>query len=136
MLLQPLWVEDLVTSLTWALDDDDTCNQTYEIGGPEYLTFAQIVKTVSAAIGIHRTLVPVRPPYLRALTVFLEHTLPGLPISVYWLDYLASNHTAPLDTLPHTFNLMPARFSQRLAYLRGQNWRLSLVRTVMGKRPA
>ena len=35
-LLQPVWVEDLVTCLIWALDNDLTVNQTYSVGGPEY----------------------------------------------------------------------------------------------------
>lgn len=131
MLLQPLWVEDLVTCLTWALDDESTRNQTYEIGGPEYLTFRDILQAILSEIGAHRNLVSMRPPYLRGLTVFLENLFPGLPVSVYWLDYLASNHTCRLDTLPHTFNLMPARFSQRLAYLRGKHWRISLLRTLL-----
>src|SRR5690554_4093579 len=42
VLLQPLWVEDLVTCLVWALDDPDTRNRTFEVGGPEYLTFSQV----------------------------------------------------------------------------------------------
>jgi len=130
-LLQPLWIEDLVTCMTWALDDESTRNQTYEIGGPEYLTFMQILEIVMDVIGIQRTLLHLRPPYLRALTVLLEQLFPGLPVSVYWLDYLASNHTCALDTLPHVFNLMPARFSQRLDYLKGQNWRRSLVRALL-----
>lgn len=130
-LLQPLWIEDLVTCMTWALDDESTRNQTYEIGGPEYLTFMQILEIVMDVIGIQRTLLHLRPPYLRALTVLLEQLFPGLPVSVYWLDYLASNHTCALDTLPHVFNLMPARFSQRLDYLVGQNWRRSLVRALL-----
>lgn len=129
-LLQPLWVEDLVTCLVWSLDFPHTRSQTYNIGGPEYLSFKSIVETVSEAIGIKRTLLSLRPPYLRGLTVLFEHTLPGLPVSVYWLDYLAANHTCTLDALPQAFNLMPARFSQRLAYLKGQNWRLSLLRSI------
>src|SRR5918996_6148311 len=32
-LLQPLWVEDLVTCLTWALQNPEMVNQTYEVGG-------------------------------------------------------------------------------------------------------
>lgn len=134
MLLQPLWVEDLVTCLTWALEDDSTRNQTYEIGGPEYLTFREVVQTVLAETGMRRSLVSMRPPYLRGLTVFLENIFPGLPVSVFWLDYLASNHTCSLDGLPHIFNLMPARFSQRLAYLKGKNWRLSLLRSLLRRR--
>ncbi len=130
VLLQPLWVEDLVTCMTWALDDPASRNQTYELGGPEYIPFTQIIAPVMEALRIRRTLLPLQPPYLRAITVFLEHMLPGLPVSVYWLDYLAANHTCALNTLPHAFNLMPARLSQRLGYLQGRNWRLSLLRAL------
>jgi uncharacterized protein YbjT (DUF2867 family) len=134
-LLQPLWVEDLITCLVWSLDYPKTRNQTYEIGGPEYLSFHQIVEEINQVMGIRRRIVPMRPPYLRGLTVILDQILPGLPISVYWLDYLAANHTCSLDTLPNTFNLMPARFSQRLAYLKGDNWRRAMFRGLF-RRPA
>jgi hypothetical protein len=114
--------------MVWSMDDPRTRNQTYEIGGPEYLTFKQIIELVNQALGIRRRLISMRPPYLRGFTVLLDHALPSLPISVYWLDYLAANHTCSLDTLPHSFNLMPARFSQRLAYLHGENWRRAMLK--------
>ncbi len=115
--LQPLWVEDLVTCLTWALQDPDSLNRTYDIGGPEYLSFRQIVELVMQASGQRRLLLSMPPPYLRWLTMFLESMFPRLPVSVYWLDYMAVNRTTALDTMPRAFNLMPARISQRLAYL-------------------
>lgn len=131
VLLQPIWVEDLATCLVWALEDPDTRGRMLEVGGPEYLSFRQIVETVMETLGLRRRLVSMRPAYLRWLTVVLESMFPSLPISTYWLDYLAVNRTCALDTVPRIFNLMPSRFSQRLAYLRGQNWRSSLRRTLM-----
>lgn len=117
-LLQPLWIDDLIACLVWALDDSATLNQTYEIGGVEYLKFRQIVETILATIGERRWLVDISPPYVRALTVFLESAFPSSPFSAYWLDYLAANRTAALDTLPRQFHIMPARFSPaQLAYL-------------------
>lgn len=132
-LLQPLWVEDLATCLTWALDGDETRNQMFEIGGPEYLTFNQLLQTLMEAMHLQRRLLHVRPPYLRAATVFLENLVRRTPISVYWLDYLATNRTCALDSVPRAFNLMPVRLSQRLAYLAGRNWRSELVRTIAGR---
>lgn len=131
ILLQPLWVEDLATCLTWALDEDLTLNQTFEIGGPEYLTFNQIVGEVMSALRITRRLVHVQPPYLRGLTVFLETFLPAVPVSVYWLDYLAANRICALDTIPRIFNLVPVRFPQRLAYLKGMAWRKIALRGIL-----
>jgi NADH dehydrogenase len=133
-LVQPLWVEDLATCLTWALDDENTRNQTIELGGPEYITFNEIVQIVMQTIGIQRRVMHVRPPYLRGITVLLENLMPSLPVSVFWLDYLAANRTTSLDTIPRIFNLMPSRLSQRLAFLRGQNWRREAWRSVI-RRP-
>jgi NADH dehydrogenase len=132
--IQPLWVEDLVTCLTWALGDDLTRNQTFEVGGPEYLTFFEILQTVIQTVGVQRTILPIRPPYLRALTVFLESLLPGLPVSVYWLDYLASNRSCSLDTIPRVFGLMPSRFSHRLDYLVTGDWRRAFWRSLFRRR--
>lgn len=133
-LLQPLWVEDLATALTWALEDPNLGDQTISIGGPEFLSFNEIVTTIMEAIGKRRQLLYLHPPYLRALTVFLEHIFPGLPATVYWLDYLAANRTCSLDTIPRTFNLMPSRFSHRLDYLHGQAWPIALRRS-LARRP-
>lgn len=130
IVLQPLWVEDLVTCLIWALDDPETQNKVIDIGGPEYLTFQQIVQLVMQETGLKRTIIHLPPPYVRGLTVMLESMIPDLPTSVYWLDYMAVNRTTALDTMPRTFNLMPARMSQRLAYLREQNWRTSWLRAL------
>ncbi len=132
--IQPLWVEDLVTCLAWALEEDNTRKQVFEIGGPEHLALRQVVENVMTKLGINRTLVSMSPPYMRALTVFLEYALPASPVSVYWLDYMATNRTCPLDTIPRVFNLMPSRFSHRLAYLEGQDWRLHLLRTAFRRR--
>ncbi len=129
-ILQPLWVEDLATCLTWALDDNLTRGQTLEVGGPEYLTFFEILEAIMRATGVQRSIVPMRPPYLRAITVVLESVFPGLPVSVFWLDYLASNRTCSLDTVPRVFGLLPSRFLQRIDYLTDRNWRRELWRSL------
>jgi uncharacterized protein YbjT (DUF2867 family) len=133
-LLQPIWVDDLTTCLTWALDDETTRNETYEIGGPEYFTFNQVVETIMQVTGTQKRLVHTRPPYIRFLTQLLDSVFPGLPSSVYWLDYLAINRSCALDTVPRAFNLMPARFSQRLEYLEGRKWRGVLLRNLLRRR--
>ncbi len=133
-LLQPIWVEDLVTCLVWALDDDQTRNQTFLVGGPEFLTFNSILKTVMDTIGVQRRPVYADLPYIKALTAFLEPVFPGMPTTVFWLDYLAANHTCSLDSLPRSFNLLPSRFSHRLDYLKNQQWGRSLLRDMLQRR--
>lgn len=125
-LLQPLWVEDLATTLTWALDIPGTLNETIEIGGPEYLSFRQICDLVAKKISIKRAYINTSSIFLSSLTEIIEILMPAFPTSVFWLDYLATNRTANLEVLPRRFELLPAKMSQRLGYLEGkrfrQNW--------------
>ncbi len=130
VLLQPLWVEDLATALVWALENPELEQRTVEIGGPEYLSFQSIITLVMQESGLQRPIIPLPIPYLRIATLFIETLFPNFPVSIYWLDYLAVNRTTALDTLPRLFNLMPARMSQRLAYLRGRKWRASFFRVL------
>jgi uncharacterized protein YbjT (DUF2867 family) len=120
--LQPLWVEDLVSVMLWSLDNPDTINQTYEIGGSEYFTLRQIVEILMDLQHINRWLVNLSPTTVRALAVTLETFVPGFPVSSFWLDYVAVNRTCPVDNLPRQFGLMPARFTYRLDYLKRVPW--------------
>ncbi len=125
-LLQPIWVEDLVTCLAWCLEDDETLGQTIDVGGPEHISYRRIVELVMERSGQPHRLFSVRPSYLRLLNVLLHTMAPRLPVSSYWLDYLAADRICELDTVPRMFHLMPARFSQRLAYLQNIDWKADL----------
>jgi NADH dehydrogenase len=126
-LLQPIWIEDLVTVLAWSLDMPETLNQTIEIGGPEYLSLKQICSLILDAIQIKRHFINTSPLFLNVLTELMEMVKPNFPTTVFWMDYLAGNRTTNVDVLPRMFNLLPAKMSQRLGYLEGQafkkNWR-------------
>jgi NADH dehydrogenase len=132
--IQPLWVEYLTACLVWALDDPETENRIIDIGGPEYLSFRQVMELIMQETSLRRRLMSVPPPYLRWLNLFLETTFPSFPVSAYWLDYIAVNRTTALDTLPRVFNLMPTRMSQHLAYLREHNWRASFYQSLRERR--
>jgi uncharacterized protein YbjT (DUF2867 family) len=130
-LIQPIWVEDLVTCMTWALDDPATRNEVLNVGGPEYIPFRKALEDVMVTIGVQRWITSLGPAYLRSLTVFMEHTFPAFPVSVFWLDYLASNRTCSLDTVPRMFGLMPARFAQKIDYLKGQTWQKNMWKMLL-----
>ena len=121
-LVQPLWVEDLVTCLLWALENPDMANQTYEIGGGEYFTLRQVLEVLMNVTRTHRWLVSLPTPWMRSLMVMLDSFISNFKISTYWLDYVAVNRTCPVDNMPRIFGLMPARFGYRLDYLARRPW--------------
>jgi len=117
-LLQPLWVEDLANIMLWTLDNDDTRREQYEIGGPEQLSFKDIIIIMQDVMGLNRYLLSINTPLIRAATVFADYLSLNIPTNIFWLDYLATNRTCPLNTVPQVFNLLPSHFSKRLEYLR------------------
>jgi len=133
-LLQPIWVEDLASVMTWSLEMQETLNETIEIGGPEYLSFRKICEIIIEQLNIKRRFVNLRPVILNRFTEFLEILMPNFPTSVFWLDYLATNRTTNLDTLPRIFNLLPARMSHRLGYLQSKSFRRNWWRIILPRK--
>ncbi len=120
--LQPLFVEDLATSLLWSLENPELKNETREIGGSEYFTLRQLMEIVLSVTRKKRLIFSASTPFLRILNVVLQAFMPKYPISGFFLDYLATDRTCETDSLPRIFGLMPARFTYRLDYLRKKSW--------------
>lgn len=116
-LVQPLWVEDLVTSLTWALEMPATENAIIEVGGPEHLPFLDVMKMIGEQLQKKRRYVAFSPVQLSFLTQFLENWIKGFPTTVFWMDYLAENRTCDLDSMPRNFGINPARMKHKINYL-------------------
>lgn len=116
-LIQPLWIDDLVTCLGLALDDPYMTNRIISIGGPEQLPFRQIIETLCDILHFRRSIIPVSSAYLRILSVWIESISKNFPLSIFWLDYLAVNRICDLDTLPRLFGLIPTRFGRQMDYL-------------------
>jgi NADH dehydrogenase len=125
--LQPLWVEDLATCITWMLDDLEGLRDLYEIGGPEYLSLAEILRLIMGVTGMPRILLTTRPPYLKSLAWMARGLMRYPPVTMGWVDYLAVNRTTNLDTLPRLLGLQPALMQGKLEYLRGRNWGWELL---------
>ena len=75
---QLIWVGDLVPILADAVEDDAHLGETYEIGGEEVLTLAQIAKMVHRAEGRSATVIPVPMP-LAGIGMTLGQYVPGFP---------------------------------------------------------
>ncbi len=117
-LLQPLWVDDLVMCMQLALDDSKMVNRLLSIGGIEMLSYREILTLIMQKMGIKRFLVPITPQTLRLMTLWIDQLFPKFPVSILWLDQLASDRITNLDTIPKEFNLMPSRFKNQIDYLR------------------
>ncbi len=56
---QPIAIDDVIGYLVGVLEVPETAGETYEIGGPDVLTYAEILKTMRKQLGGRLRLVPV-----------------------------------------------------------------------------
>jgi len=66
---QPIYIDDVVTYLVGVLEQPETAGETYEIGGPDVLTYQEILTTTARILVGRRPLiipVPVLSPGLSA----------------------------------------------------------------------
>ncbi|XVH32886.1 NAD(P)H-binding protein [Haloferacaceae archaeon DSL9] len=56
---QPIAIDDVISYLTAVIEHPETAGETYEIGGPDVLTYAEILEQTREELGGSLTLVPV-----------------------------------------------------------------------------
>jgi NADH dehydrogenase len=91
-LVQPIAVEEVAHCLVAALDLNGTVGETYALGGPEALTFDELLRRTAAALGIRRVLVHI-PLGLAKFAISLGQHLPGAPITRDQLTMLLEGST-------------------------------------------
>lgn len=136
VLLHPLYIDDLVTALSRSLDAVDLVDATVEIGGPEYISLEDLLRTVMRVSRSHRVIIPVQPYVLRALTAVYSRLFPRSLITAQWLDILATNRTAPLGSIFNAFGIRPRRFEDTLlTYMPSRRYWWPMLRYTLRRRP-
>jgi uncharacterized protein YbjT (DUF2867 family) len=135
-LLHPLYIDDLVQALVQSMENLDTVDRVLEIGGPEYLTFNELVRTVMRVSNARRSVMSMPPYALRFITRMLGGVFPRWPATVQWFDILASHRTASLNNMSDIFGIKPVRFEDTLlTYMPDRRYLPELVRFVFSRRP-
>ncbi|RLM56655.1 NAD-dependent epimerase/dehydratase family protein [Halobellus sp. Atlit-31R] len=76
---QPIFVDDAIAYLVGVLDVPETAGETYEIGGPDVLTYREIIQRVGRHLGREPRIVPVPilSPKLSSLWIGLVTDVPA-----------------------------------------------------------
>ena len=114
---QPLSVDDLAIAVEQSLGDPGRAGSVYELGGPAYVSYRQIVDAVMAATGKRRLKLNVPVPLISALTTVTDRLLPVFPVSHDQIASLGRPNYAELDSFEKAFGVTPRPLD--LGYLRG-----------------
>jgi uncharacterized protein YbjT (DUF2867 family) len=107
--VQPISVSEVARCLVAALELPDTEGQTYELGGPEVLTFDEVLQRIARSLGLRRALLHVPLGLARAMVGFLQH-FPSTPITSDELTMLLEGSTCDIKTSSLVFSVPQARF--------------------------
>jgi NADH dehydrogenase len=113
-LVHPIYIDDLIEALFRCMEAINTVDEVIEIGGPEYLTLSEMVRTIMRVSRTQRTVIPVPPYLMRTLVTNVRRLFPRYPMTPQWFDYLAGNRTAPLGAITDLVGVRPRRFEDTL----------------------
>ena len=122
---QPVAVRDVLKALCDVIEHEHTAGKVYEIGGPDVLTYAELMQTYADVAGLRRRIilpVPVLTPRLSSLWIGLVTPLPtGLarPLVDSLVNEVVVTDDAFQRDLPR--EMVPAGDALRLALTRIQD---------------
>lgn len=113
--LQPLWVQDLVTCVVRSTAGTALLGRAVPIGGPERMTFADVMRTIMAAMGKRRLLLRVPLPVARVQAALMTAVLPHPPLTPAAIELFSFDNATDADAVERAFGFRPRSFRAHLA---------------------
>jgi NADH dehydrogenase len=127
---QPIHVEDVARCLTDCLDNYHLKNTALPIGGPQHLSYSEILDAVMETLRVNRVRLHLRLPVIRTLVRLSGLLFLQPPVSGEQIDLFSIDNTTDLGNVPRNFYFEARRFTEHLGYLRRKGWRRAFLRTV------
>jgi NADH dehydrogenase len=117
VLMSPVHVEDVAAAFVSALRNDETIGKTCTLGGPEVLSWQQMISRIATATGRNKWFLPM-PVALMQIAATLLDWLPFFPVTRDQLTMLKEGNVADADTLRSLIDGEPKYFGAgTLSYL-------------------
>lgn len=113
---QPISIDDVVQCMLVALQRGPS-HRVHTIGGPEHLSYNDIVGIIKTAIGAHRFTVHAPVPAVVPLAFLMQTLLPNPPLTLDQLRMLPLNNITRLDSVSAAFGFEPESFRENAGYL-------------------
>jgi uncharacterized protein YbjT (DUF2867 family) len=114
-LQQPVHAADLAEAVLAAAERSAAAGQSYDLAGPEPLTFDELLRTSARAVGSTTRLVPVPLAPLVALARGYEHISQHPRIKVEQLERLAEDKAFRIDDAVRDLDYAPRPFEDGIA---------------------
>lgn len=115
---QPIHVDDTSRVVIASLAAPSTVGEAFEIGGPRYWTYREIVREVLTALGKRRLILPMPVPLIRLVAGSAELVHLPFPVATDQLRQLRLDNTGPLGLVASRFGFEPRPMEGALGYLK------------------
>ena len=116
--MQPVAVADVALAFALAAERPELVG-TFELGGPELITYEEFVRAVGRASGHPRPMVHVPLPLVRVAAGLFGLLGPLAPLTSDQLQMLVEGTATPENAIERVFGIKPAPLVEALAFLRG-----------------
>uniref|UniRef100_A0A7C2IEH5 SDR family NAD(P)-dependent oxidoreductase n=1 Tax=Ammonifex degensii TaxID=42838 RepID=A0A7C2IEH5_9THEO len=112
---QPIAARDVARCIVISLKDPRTIRRAYDIGGPEHLTYAEMLGIFLSVKGIRRIKLPVPVRLLCLAVPIVEKVLPDPPVTAVELKQMDNDNITELDAVAKHFGFQPVKLQEGLA---------------------
>lgn len=119
VVMSPVHIEDVTSAFVAVLQDDSQIGRTISLGGPETLTWSEMIRRIAAAAGRKKIILPMPIALMRVGATLLDW-LPSFPVTRDQLTMLEDGNVADPTALRDLIGREPKAFTaESLAYLAG-----------------
>jgi uncharacterized protein YbjT (DUF2867 family) len=111
---QLISVEDVATCVAESLTDRRTANQIITLGGPEHLTYEEIVDLIIEKLKMRRRKVHFPVSLVRTVIWIAEKSLLKLPITSAQLAMLTRDNVTDLNVVEKVFSFKPVPLREKI----------------------
>jgi uncharacterized protein YbjT (DUF2867 family) len=111
--IQPIWVDDVAAYFAASLDRPDVVGRTFDLGGPDVVTWNELWEQLKRALGVRRPSVHLPFGLMRAQATLLER-LPAPPVTRDQLAMLELDNVVTNDDAVRLFQLPLVPLAEQL----------------------
>ena len=111
--IQPVFVDDLTEAIAKVLLNPAYFGRTLELGGPEQLTFNEVMERIKAALGSRKGFVHLPVSVMLPVVSAMEKFMPSPPVTTDQIAMLQRDNVCSLDDMK-ALGIVPVRFADGL----------------------
>ena len=120
--LQPIHVDDVARCIVLAVGGNIRGSQTLDIGGPQRMSYIEIVRTVAAAMRRRRLRLNIPLWAIRAPVAALDILTPRAPINRAMLQLVTLRNVAEPDSVERVFGFRPRPLAGNIEHVNGMTF--------------